>query len=306
MKSRQQLLVTAAALLPAALLTGTTAYAADTPTPTAPITSGAPFPSASAPEAASPAQLPPPTTSVPPLPSQTASPSASPPRWTEEDCERHWPSYRDHGLKLTLSGLPADITAGNGWHEFAMGVENLTDTTFEDLFFILFRNAVDRMDDPDEMYSSARVIPQYVDVQRQDPTTRVWVGLTFQIDPEMVGHDRLPRTGIAPRETLTFPLRLRINAAIPLRETAHGSITVHMLRPEADGRCKVTVGTNSFRIHKPGAAPGNDPQTGGTGTASAATSSALPWLALAGGAAVTVGGSAVYVVRRRRSRPQQR
>ncbi|MCF1596694.1 hypothetical protein [Streptomyces muensis] len=313
MKGRQLLLVTAAVLLPAALLTGTTAHAADTPTPTAPIMSGAPFSSASAPEVASPAQPPSPAVSLPASPTQAASASASPPRWTEEDCERYWPSDRDHGsLKVTLSGVPSDITAGSGWHDFALRVENLTDSTFEDLFFTLFRNALDRMVDPEEMYSSARVIPQYVDVQRQDPTSRVWVDLTFQLDPEMIGHDRLPRAGVAPRETLTFPLRLRVNAAIPLKETSKGGIHVQILRPEADGRCRLTVGRESFfRIHKPGAAPGNGtastsgnttpgPQTGGTGRASAATCSALPWLALAGGTAVTVGGGAVYAVRRRR------
>ncbi|TXS48517.1 hypothetical protein EAO75_16385 [Streptomyces sp. uw30] len=179
-----------------------------------------------------------------------------------------------------------------------MRVENLTDTTFEDLFFIVLRNATDRMDDPDEMYSSAQMVGQYLDLQRQDPTTHVWVDLTFRPTLGKSDHDRLPRTGIAQRETLTFQLRLRISNAIPLRETSNGSIVVHMLRPEADGRCKLTVGRDSFRIHKPRTSAGN-------GIASTpGSSSAFPWLALAGGAAVTVGGGAVYAVRRRRSDQQ--
>ncbi|MFE5812993.1 hypothetical protein ACFQ6S_06190 [Streptomyces sp. NPDC056479] len=172
MKSRQPLLVTAAVLLPAALLTGTTAYSADLPPPTvtAPITSGAPFWSASAPEAVPAAQSPSPTMSGPASPSQTASPSTSLPRWTEEDCELYEYRRGDQGLRLTLSGLPADITAGSRWHDFAMRVENLTDTTFDDLFFVLLRNAVDRMDDPDEMYSAAWS-PKGARLQPQPPRT---------------------------------------------------------------------------------------------------------------------------------------
>ncbi|MFD5855488.1 hypothetical protein [Streptomyces chartreusis] len=81
-------------------------------------------------------------------------------------------------------------------------------------------------------------------------------------------------------------------------------------RPAADGRNKLTVGTDSFRILKPGggtASPSGNtatgPQTGGTGTASAAGSSPLPWLALVAGTAAAIGGGAVYAVRRRRAGP---
>lgn len=174
------------------------------------------------------------------------------------------------------------------------------------------------MDDPDETYSSARVIPQYLDVQRRNPTTRVWAGLTFQTDPESIGHDRLPRAGISPRETITFPLRLPwLNAALPLKESSDGSISVQIRRPEADGRCKPTVGTDSFRASSSPAQPPGDgtaspsgntatgPQTGGTGTASAAGSSALPWPALGAGTTVAIGGGTVYAVQRRRGLPRQ-
>ncbi|MFE6174667.1 hypothetical protein [Streptomyces sp. NPDC056464] len=65
-----------------------------------------------------------------------------------------------------------------------MRVENLTDTTFEDLFFIFFRKAVDRMDDPDEMYSAAWS-PKGARLQPQPPaaasTVEPQYGLCFLV-----------------------------------------------------------------------------------------------------------------------------
>ena len=280
MRSRQALL-TAAALLPAALLTGAPAYAAESPTPSVPSASASPSPSSF------PFPFPPPSSSDP---------------W---DC---YSDQEDASLRATLDGLPASIAVGSGWHGLTLKVLNLTDEAIEGVEISLTKVAYDRT--PDMPTES----PEYVDLQRQDPKSRAWMDIPFPDDYEGI----LTTTDIAPGETLTFQLRLRVNRGVPLGNSGNpqdegkgeGDVMAHLRRLDDNGECTWSRDWEGFGIHESGSDTGNGngnastPASGTTPTgdlAETGSSSALPLLALAGGAAVAVGGGAVYAVRRRRA-----
>ncbi|MFJ7077708.1 LAETG motif-containing sortase-dependent surface protein [Streptomyces sp. NPDC098781] len=272
MRHRQALL-TAAVLLPTALLTGATAHAAESPTPSV-------FPSPSA---------------------------ASNDPW---DC---YSDQEDPSMRPTLDGLPGRIAVGSGWHDLTLKVLNDTDKALEDVEVGLTKVAYDKM--PDMPTES----PEYVDMQRQDPTSRAWVDIPFPDDFEGV----LTTTDVAPHETLTFRLRLRVNEGIPLGNSGlpkdegkgEGDVMARLRWLDANDECRWSRAWEGFGIYEsdPGQEDGPSstaPSSPGTGTgagtapsgdlAETGSSSALPLLTLAGGAAVAVGGGAVYAVRRRR------
>ncbi|MDO0914081.1 LPXTG cell wall anchor domain-containing protein [Streptomyces sp. DT2A-34] len=262
MRPRQALLA-AAALLPAALLTGTAAHATDFPTPWLPATA-------------------------------SPSPSSINP-W---DC---YSDQEDPRLRTTLDGLPGAIAVGSGWHGLTLKVLNLRDTAVEDVEITLTKVAYDRR--PDMPTES----PEYVDLQRQDPKSRAWVDIPFPDDYEGV----LTTTDIAPRETLTFQLRLRVNRGVPLGNSGlpkdegkgEGDVTAYARRLDDNGECTWSRDWEGFGIHEAGShtANGNASTPPTDDLADTGPSSALPLLTLAGGAAVAVGGGTVYAVRRRRA-----
>jgi hypothetical protein len=219
MRPRQALLT--AALLPAALLTGTAAYATDSPTPLIPATAPpSPFP----------------------------RPSSSDP-W---DC---YSDQEDPSLRTTLDGLPGGIAVGSGWHGLTLKVLNLRDTAVEDVEITLTKVAYDRM--PDMPTES----PEYVDLQRRDPKSRAWVDLPFPDDYEGV----LTTTDIAPRETLTFQLRLRVNEGVPLGNSGlpkddgkgEGDVMAYLRRLDDNGECTWSREWEGFGIHEAGSHTGN-------------------------------------------------
>ncbi|WP_345012553.1 hypothetical protein [Streptomyces shaanxiensis] len=282
-------MLAAAALLPATLLTGTTAYAVESPTPsltaTATPASGSPSASASepAPESTSPTQSP-----------SVAVSASAPPSFVWDECDG---DNEDRSLRPTLF-LPEGITAGSGWHDFTFRVENLTDTAFEDLDIFLDKIAYSSAILEGSMDDSPEETSAHLDVQLQNPKTHVWEGVPF-LDSDIYG--RIAWTGIAPRETLTFELRLRIDESIPLwskidpdDHTGIGHFVVFVKRPDENGECTWSRVSDSYLIHEAGTDTGD-------GNASTPPSDALPLLALAGGVAVAVCGGTVYAVRRRRA-----
>ncbi|MFE5816598.1 LPXTG cell wall anchor domain-containing protein [Streptomyces sp. NPDC056479] len=288
MRTRQTLL--AAALVPTALLTGATAYAAESPTPSA---SASATPATGSPSAS--------------VSASPSSPQASNDPW---DC---YSDQEDPSMRATLDGLPGRIGVGSGWHGLTLKVLNITDKALEDVEVSLNKVAYDKM--PDMPTES----PEYVDMQRQDPKSRAWVDIPFPDDYEGV----LATADIAPHETLTFRLRLRVNEGVPLGNSGlpkdegkgEGDVMAHLRRLDANGECRWARDWEGFGIYESDAgngdgAPSTPPTaTVSTGAGTAPTgglaetgsSSALPLFALAGGAAVAVGVGSVYAVRRRRA-----
>lgn len=264
MRPRQPLPATVA-LLPAALLTGTPAHAADTPAPANTRPGSLDW-----------------VTSTPAYPGHLDWVKCA-----EQD--------KDRSLRATLSGLREGIVAGV-WRDFMFSLENRTDTAFEDVDIALNRYAYDRIPDPSDIYGyNNKSVTDYIDIEARDPETGAWTDVPF---PDVQA--RLA-TDIAPRETLTFRFRLRIDETVPLATTASpgdrtgtGYVGVLTIRHVANLGCKVAHVDGPFRVHEPGTGTG-------AGVHRAGSSSAPALLALAGGAAVAVSAGAAYALRRRRA-----
>ncbi|MFF1401957.1 LAETG motif-containing sortase-dependent surface protein [Streptomyces sp. NPDC058294] len=266
-----------------------------------PTASGTATPSASASISASPSTSGSPSTS----PSASASPSGFPTECADSDEPK-----TDNDLHTTLSGLPSKIVAGSGFHGFELNVSNSGPHAYQRVDLGVFTA---QMDEKNYFVDTTHLVLQY-----KDPSSRKWVDISLDENDEGAGY--LGYTDVKAKESFSIDLRLAVDKTAPAG--LGYAISIGMYADDA-GNC-VFSGDDSFYefdILKAGSAPsepgdakpqgGNKPlprKPAGDNKiepqghlAQTGSNSALPAIALTGGAAVAVGAGAVFLVRRRRA-----
>ncbi len=284
----------------------TTPAAADT-TPAAEQSSpsaGGSTPAASEPaSSASPSQ----TASTSPSASTSASPSASE---GPLECEGDEVAL-DEDLRTGLSGLPSKVVAGSGFHHFKLDIDNKGDHAYKRVDLGVFAAQVD---ESDEFFVNTGTLT----LQYKDPATGQWTDISLGEDDETAGY--LGYTDIKAKESFSIDLRLSVDKKAP--SGTGFAISIGMYADEKGG-CVMADGQSYYEFDilaadtsAPGDVPDAKPQGGSKPLpakpagntqidpqgrlAETGSSSALPAIALAGGAAVAVGVGAMFVVRRRK------
>ncbi|WP_164712840.1 LPXTG cell wall anchor domain-containing protein [Streptomyces sp. KPB2] len=253
------------------------------------------------------------TTSAPANP----SPSASVPEGSEgsegpEESQAPDPEpsvCEDTKVDVDIEGLPGEIAAGSGWHEFSLNVANDSGSTLRNLEYLAGASA-DL--DGEELFESEKV-----GLQAWNPEDESWVDLDdLGYAVGYIGYT----DELAPDYEVAIPMRINVRADAPVGAGFTLGATIY---GDADGECTGFGDVAyKFRIVAPGTdTEGTRPQEGGkaplapvtvekapanvpevTGSlASTGAGSALPVIGLVGGLAVVVGGGAVFVVRRRKA-----
>ncbi|MFK4798669.1 LPXTG cell wall anchor domain-containing protein [Streptomyces sp. MPA0124] len=247
------------------------------------------------------------TTSAP----ATPSPSASTPEGSEEsEAPDPEPSVcEDTKVDVDIEGLPGEIAAGSGWHEFSLNVANTSGSTLQNLEYLAGASA-DL--DGEELFESEKV-----GLQAWNPQDESWEDLDeLGYAVGYIGYT----DELAPDYEVAIPMRINVRADAPVGAGFTLGATIY---GDADGECTGFGDVAyKFRIVAPGTdTEGTRPQEGGkaplapvtvekapanvpevTGSlASTGAGSALPMIGLVGGLAVVAGGGAVFVVRRRKA-----
>ncbi|MEU9595941.1 LPXTG cell wall anchor domain-containing protein [Streptomyces sp. NPDC048109] len=253
------------------------------------------------------------TTSAPANP----SPSASAPEGSEgsagpEESQAPDPEpsvCEDTKVDVDIEGLPGEIAAGSGWHEFSLNVANDSGSTLRNLEYLAGASA-DL--DGEELFESEKV-----GLQAWNPEDESWVDLDeLGYAVGYIGYT----DELAPDYEVAIPMRINVRADAPVGAGFTLGATIY---GDADGECTGFGDVAyKFRIVAPGTdTEGTRPQEGGkaplapvtvekapanvpevTGSlASTGAGSALPVIGLVGGLAVVAGGGAVFVVRRRKA-----
>ncbi|MFG3552567.1 LPXTG cell wall anchor domain-containing protein [Streptomyces sp. NPDC047725] len=333
MKIRRSLTFAAATavIAPAALLVAPAAYATDdSPSPsvsetapaavesTADDTTPASEESTSAEEESTPA-----TDESSPAASETATPGASPSATVSTapsasassaapgpvECSDEDMTF-DDDLHTGLSGLPSKIVAGSGFHGFKLNVDNKGSHAYQRVDLGVFAAQVDEND--------FFVDTGYLTLQYKDPATGTWTDISLDEEDEGAGY--LGYTDIRAKESFSIDLRLSIGKKAP--SGLGFAISIGMYADD-EGNCVYSGddGYYEFDILAAGSAPtdtGDAKPQGGSKPlpakpvgntqidpqgrlAETGSSSALPTIALAGGAAVALGLGTMFIVRRRKS-----
>ncbi|WP_186776905.1 LPXTG cell wall anchor domain-containing protein [Streptomyces salinarius] len=253
------------------------------------------------------------TSSAPAAP----SPSASAPEGSEgtegsEESEAPDPEpsvCEDTKVDVDIEGLPGEIAAGSGWHDFSLNVANTSGSTLQNLEYLAGASA-DL--DGEELFESEKV-----GLQAWNPEDKSWEDLDeLGYAVGYIGYT----DELAPDYEVAIPMRINVRADAPVGAGFTLGATIY---GDADGECTGFGDVAyKFRIVAPGTdTEGTRPQEGGkaplapvtvekapanvpevTGNlASTGAGSALPVIGLVGGLAVVVGGGAVFVVRRRKA-----
>ncbi|MDX6353071.1 MAG: hypothetical protein QOF84_7861 [Streptomyces sp.] len=263
--------------------------------------SGSASASASASDTASPSA----SASVSASDSASASASASP--TTGLNCDDSGDDYiEDPNLTTALTGLPSKVTAGSGWHGFTLDVSNSSDAAYDRVDLGVFTGSVDT--------STYQDTTGYLTLQWQDPESGTWNDISLDENDEGAGY--VGFTDVKPNESFSLNLRLSVAKSAP---AGIGFAISAGIYANNQGECVYSGGDSyyEFAILAAGSDAGDpgdaEPQTGGTShvkpagdtqigsLADTGSSSALPVIALAGGAAVALGGGAMFVVRRRKA-----
>ncbi|MET7731040.1 LPXTG cell wall anchor domain-containing protein [Streptomyces sp. NPDC005402] len=334
MKLRRALAAAAAtaAIAPLALFAAPSAFADETPTPTAPESTPADT-TPTAPEStpADPATTPADPASTPASsspstsasssatassspstsPSGSASASASPSPSESDEPVEECPVDEDGApvvgdsddLHSSLTGLPESIVAGSGWTNFKFNVSNDGDEAIKDIQPLVGVSAVDW--DFDKDYDDLVTV--------QVKQGGAWVDVATQFG-EGGAFNAFTLDG---GDSLSYQLRVKVAREVP---SAIG-IAIGLAEYSDDKGCWVSsdenMGVYFFEVLPAGSDAGkpNDakPQTGGKSPisdvngvdvdgqlAETGSSSALPVLGLVGGFAVVAGTGVVFAVKRRK------
>ncbi|MCV2458156.1 hypothetical protein OEB94_02470 [Streptomyces sp. ICN988] len=328
MKIRRSLALAAATavIAPAALLVAPAAYATDdSPSPSVSETTPAEEESTLAADDTTPAEeeSTPAADKSSPVASEPAAPGASPsatasaspsasasaPAPGPEECSDEDMAF-DDDLRTGLSGLPSEIVAGSGFHDFKLNVDNKGSHAYQRVDLGVFAAQVDE----DDFF----VDTDYLTLQYKDPATGTWTGISLDAEDEGSGY--LGYTDIKAKESFSIDLRLSVDKKAP--SGLGFAISIGMYADD-EGNC-VYSGDDSyyeFDILAAGTTPADTsdakPQGGSQPLpakpvgdtqidpqgrlAETGSSSALPAIALAGGAAVALGVGTMFVVRRRKT-----
>ncbi|WP_073945790.1 LPXTG cell wall anchor domain-containing protein [Streptomyces kebangsaanensis] len=242
---------------------------------------------------------------TPTSPEETAPEETKPP---EEEDEEEPVFCEDTKVDVSIKGLPGKIAAGSGWHKFTMNVANNSDSTLNDLGYFVGASA--------DEYGEDVFKTKQVQVQAWNPDDKVWENLNDGGYAEgFVGYT----DELKPDYEVTIPLRVNVKANAPVGAGFSFGVTVY---PDsgADGEC-IGFGYASYKFQIVSAGTdtgGTKPQEGGkapiTDTkpdsttpkvqgslANTGSSSALPMIGLAAGAAVVAGAGSIVLVRRRKA-----
>ncbi|MYS55242.1 LPXTG cell wall anchor domain-containing protein [Streptomyces sp. SID6013] len=215
----------------------------------------------------------------------------------------------DTKVDVDIEGLPGEIAAGSGWHEFSLNVANTSGSTLQNLEYLAGASA-DL--DGEELFESEKV-----GLQAWNPQDESWEDLDeLGYAVGYIGYT----DELVPDYEVAIPMRINVRADAPVGAGFTLGATIY---GDADGECTGFGDVAyKFRIVAPGTdTEGTRPQEGGkaplapvtvekapanvpevTGSlASTGAGSALPMIGLVGGLAVVAGGGAVFVVRRRKA-----
>ncbi|RAJ46791.1 LPXTG-motif cell wall-anchored protein [Streptomyces sp. KhCrAH-43] len=336
MKIRRSLALAAATavIAPAALLVAPAAYATDdSPSPSASETAPTQEESSPAADDTTPAaddtppatdestpasgeSTPAATDPAPPGASPSATVSASPSAPASSaapgpvECSDEDMQF-DDDLRTGLSGLPSKIVAGSGFHGFKLNVDNKGSHAYQRVDLGVFAAQVDEND--------FFVDTGYLTLQYKDPATGQWSAISLDEEDEGAGY--LGYTDIKAKESFSIDLRLSVDKKAP--SGLGFAISIGMYADD-EGNC-VYSGDDSYYEFDilaagttptdtgdakpqggskplPAAKPVGDTQIDPQGRlAETGSSSALPAITLAGGAAVALGAGAMFIVRRRKT-----
>jgi LPXTG-motif cell wall-anchored protein len=209
-------------------------------------------------------------------------------------------------LDLTIKGLPGEIAAGSGWHTFTLNVSNSSDAVAKGITFFAGASS-DK--NGDNLFASKKVA-----LQALNPQTNVWddiseggkavgyVGETEQLKPDY---------------ELDIALRINVKPTAPVGAGFTLGAGVYLGADDCVGADDVAY---KFRIVAAGTdTSGTKPQEGGRtpvptkkpdasttvpvegSLAETGSSSMTRTIGIAGGAAIVLGGGALFVVRRRKA-----
>ncbi|MFE0206899.1 hypothetical protein [Streptomyces sp. NPDC058985] len=246
-----------------------------------------------------------PSATVSTSPSAPASaPAPGPAECSEEDMTF------DDDLRTGLSGLPSKIVAGSGFQGFKLNVDNKASHAYQRVDLGVFAAQVDEND--------FFVDTDYLTLQYKDPATGTWTDISLDEEDEGAGY--LGYTDIKAKESFSIDLRLAVDKKAP--SGLGFAISIGMYADD-EGNC-VYSGDDSyyeFDILAAGSTPTDtgdakpqgdskplptkpvgDTQIDPQGRlAETGSSSALPTIALAGGAAVALGVGTMFILRRRKT-----
>ncbi|MEV7195831.1 LAETG motif-containing sortase-dependent surface protein [Streptomyces sp. NPDC093510] len=222
-------------------------------------------------------------------------------------------------LEVDLVGLPEKIVTGSGWHRFELSLTNPTDDELGEVKWIAAVNDFSAGDDDDDRLSS------YADLQYFSSKADAWK----TIEGDVNGGLAFDVADLGPDETVDVKLRVAIDSKAPAgdgyavgiggyldteQNCMHSSDAYQPITFRKAGSSGETPGTSTPTPDKTQPASVKKPQseskelpvadtTGGdTGSlAETGSSSMLPTIALAGGAAVVAGAGAMFAVRRRKA-----
>ncbi|MFJ3663320.1 LAETG motif-containing sortase-dependent surface protein [Streptomyces sp. NPDC090119] len=254
------------------------------------------------------------STSASPTGSASASTSASPSK-NPEDCLAGDVENFDEDLSTTLSGLPSKIVAGSGYHAFKLNVKNSGSHSYKRVDLGVF--AATMSDDEDDFSDPSN----HLTLQYQDPSTGKWNDISVDVDDDAAGY--LGYTDVKAKESFSIDLRVAVDKKAP---AGFGFAVSTGMYLDDKGNCVaapddsfyqfdvLAAGTSAGPVDdstpKPQGGRKPLPTTKPAGNteivpqghlAETGSSSALPAIALAGGAAVALGLGAMFVVRRRRN-----
>ncbi|MGW2763420.1 LAETG motif-containing sortase-dependent surface protein [Streptomyces sp. NPDC001275] len=247
------------------------------------------------------------TDKKPVTPTPSASPSETP---GPQACKEGKEQKQDKNLRTSLTGLPSKVVAGSGFHNFKLNVTNSGDNSYKRVDMGVFAALVGEKEFTDES--------SHLTLQFKDPVTGTWENISLDEKDDAIGY--VGYTDVKPKESFSIDLRLNVDKKAPAGMGVAISIGMYA---DDKGNCVyasdddfylfdvLAAGTSAGKPadakpqggRKPlPAKPAGDKQIVPQGhLAETGSSSALPMIAVAGGAAVAVGAGAVFVVRRRKA-----
>ncbi|MFF4761475.1 LAETG motif-containing sortase-dependent surface protein [Streptomyces sp. NPDC001292] len=241
----------------------------------------------------------------------TATPTPSPSESRgPQPCEEGDDPKFDSKLRTSLTGLPSKVVAGSGFHTFKLNVTNSGSNSYKRVDMGVFAGLVDGKKFTDQT--------RHLTLQYKDPETGTWENISVDEEDEAVGY--VGYTDVRPKESFSVDLRLSVDRTAPAGMGFAISIGMY-----ADDKGNCVFATDEdyylFDVLAAGTNAGNPadakPQGGRKPLppkpvgdrqivpqghlAETGSNSALPMIAVAGGAAVAVGAGAVFVVRRRKA-----
>ncbi|SHM25332.1 LAETG motif-containing sortase-dependent surface protein [Actinacidiphila paucisporea] len=286
---------------------GATTEVTDTATPTASSTTSAP---------ATPTTSAPTSPSTPTSPATTAPTSApattEPPNGTTCDSSDDEVPRVDDKLTADITGLPAQIKAGSGWHGFDLSVANSSGTDYRRVDFGLFATQIDS--------DTWNVDTSHLKLEFQNPDTGAWTAVSLAEDDPAAGY--LGYTEVKPHDSFKLKARIQVDAKA---KAGDGFVIGIGVYADDNGKCVEAGGDNGVAEFAVVAADGSTGGGSGTGTqsggqkplpakpagdthlnpsggdlAETGSSSATPTIAAVGGAVVVLGAGSVFLLRRRK------